>query len=156
MIRSGLITLCALGFFTGSAPAEAARTAKKLPVYPAIVSETRSSADRSDTSPLELRKQSRNAPVANKDNDDLDEPVVAESPNVITAPVAVSTTASHAAANVLSFDYVPEEHVDSVARRLAIVEKIIREHGRAYDYRAHTTHELLSILARLEQNHSKE
>jgi hypothetical protein len=49
-----------------------------------------------------------------------------------------------------AYDPVPSDQKDSIVRRLKLIEKIIREHGRAYDYRIHTNTELEAILAKLE------
>lgn len=49
------------------------------------------------------------------------------------------------------YERVPEEHVDSIANRLLLVERILRRHGRAYDYRTLTNRELLAIWQNLEQ-----
>ena len=48
-----------------------------------------------------------------------------------------------------AFDPVPSPQREPVIRRLYLVEKLIREHGRAYDYRTITYAELLSILNQL-------
>lgn len=55
-----------------------------------------------------------------------------------------------------AYEPVPSDKRDSLARRLQIVERLIREHGRAYDYRIHTSSELETILRRLEQPISAE
>ncbi len=55
-----------------------------------------------------------------------------------------------------AYEPVPSDKRDSLARRLQIVERLIREHGRAYDYRIHTLSELETILRRLEQPVSAE
>lgn len=44
------------------------------------------------------------------------------------------------------FELVPAEHRDSIAGRLRLVEALILDYGRAYDYRLHTTRELEEIL----------
>ena len=50
-----------------------------------------------------------------------------------------------------AYEPVPSEKRDYLARRLQVIERLIREHGRAYDYRIHTTAELEKILHKLEQ-----
>lgn len=45
-----------------------------------------------------------------------------------------------------SFDIVPPDQKGPILNRLILVEKLIREHGRAYDYRAYTTQELEQFL----------
>ena len=52
------------------------------------------------------------------------------------------------------FDVVPQGHQDSIAGRLQIVEKLVLEYGRAYDYRAFTTDELSKILFDLDAERS--
>jgi len=47
------------------------------------------------------------------------------------------------------FDPVPAKYVDTVAKRLDLVARLIREHGRAYDYRVLTAKELEQILSSL-------
>lgn len=44
---------------------------------------------------------------------------------------------------------VREDQRDAIADRLHIVAELIREHGRAYDYRVHTNQELTGFLAKL-------
>lgn len=51
----------------------------------------------------------------------------------------------------IPFDPVPSQHRDSIAARLRIVETLIREHGRAYDYRTLTTQELQALKAELSE-----
>jgi hypothetical protein len=49
-----------------------------------------------------------------------------------------------------SFDPVPQDQAELIARRLQLIDQLIRRHGRAYDYRTLTVRQLESILARLE------
>jgi hypothetical protein len=49
-----------------------------------------------------------------------------------------------------AFDRVPLTQADGIARRLRLVEDIMRRHGRAYDYRSLTVHDLEMILAELD------
>ncbi len=49
-----------------------------------------------------------------------------------------------------AFDPVPADQLESIARRAQLAERLVREHARAYDYRAHTLAELESIVARLD------
>lgn len=49
-----------------------------------------------------------------------------------------------------TFDAVPAEHAAGVAKRLVLVDRLIREFGRAYDYRIHTVADLETILKDLE------
>ncbi len=59
-------------------------------------------------------------------------------------------------ANMGAFDPVPEPQKEPVIRRLYLVEKLIREHGRAYDYRTITYSELLAILNQLRKEQPKQ
>jgi hypothetical protein len=51
--------------------------------------------------------------------------------------------------NLEAFDPVPAAQREPISRRLKLIEKLIVEHGRAYDYRAVTLAELNAILAQL-------
>ncbi|MBI4925201.1 MAG: hypothetical protein HY843_04680 [Bdellovibrio sp.] len=51
-----------------------------------------------------------------------------------------------------SFDSVSNDQVDSIANRLKIVETLIRNFKRAYDYRILTTKELELIVKNLQKN----
>ena len=67
------------------------------------------------------------------------------------APHRVQAAASPAKpALMATFDTVPADQAESISRRLALVEVLIRKYGRAYDYRSHTLHELQSILEQLD------
>jgi hypothetical protein len=46
---------------------------------------------------------------------------------------------------------VPSDQRDSIANRLKLVEQLLRRHGRAYDYRIHTTQDLSQLLTKLDQ-----
>lgn len=76
---------------------------------------------------------------------------VAEAPvapvNPIPVPVAAPATAN---TQTKTFDEVPEGLADALERRLEIVEKLIRDHKRAYDYRTYTVRQLEEILEKLE------
>ncbi len=135
-------------------PSFAARKAKKPArrSYPAIVEEeiprprrvisANAHRDREpgEGSPLETQKQARDAEALR-----TSEAVPTTAPpappfrNFEAAPPLVIGSADR-------FDSVPHEHVESIARRLKIIEKLIVEYGRAYDYRTHTTQELQAIL----------
>jgi uncharacterized protein YkwD len=70
-----------------------------------------------------------------------------------TSPLKASATApthSEVLIEKGKFDHVPSDQVDSIARRLKLVEVLLRKYGRAYDYRIHTLSELETILANLE------
>jgi hypothetical protein len=60
-------------------------------------------------------------------------------------PPAVSTRWQTA-----TFDSVPQAQADGVAKRLKLVEEIVRRYGRAYDYRSLTSKDLELILAELD------
>jgi hypothetical protein len=84
---------------------------------------------------------------ATESDDGKPDPVIPRTP-----PRAHSHPKKHAskARRPLSYDPVPSGEEDAVAARLQIVDKLIREFGRAYDYRSHTLKELEGILAQLE------
>ncbi|MCC7442336.1 MAG: hypothetical protein IT285_11925 [Bdellovibrionales bacterium] len=48
------------------------------------------------------------------------------------------------------FDAVPSDQVRSLLGRLQIVAQLMSRHGRAYDYRNHTTAELAHLLRQLD------
>ncbi len=54
------------------------------------------------------------------------------------------------------FDLVPKDQLEPLARRLSLVEEIMRRHARAYDYRTYTIKELQDILAQLETDAAHE
>ncbi len=49
-----------------------------------------------------------------------------------------------------AFDPVASDQVESIARRIRLVEAILRKHARAYDYRIHSARELQAILSSLD------
>ena len=49
-----------------------------------------------------------------------------------------------------NFDPVPPTRVDSILKRVKLVETLLKKYGRAYDYRTVTTQDLEKILAQLE------
>jgi hypothetical protein len=49
-----------------------------------------------------------------------------------------------------SFEPVPSAQREPITRRLKLIERLIREHGRAYDFRTITIAELTAILHHLE------
>ena len=51
-----------------------------------------------------------------------------------------------------SFDPVPSAQREPITRRLRLIERLIREYGRAYDYRSVTIAELTAILTSLEKS----
>jgi hypothetical protein len=70
---------------------------------------------------------------------------------VITSPSPSERKAQNrSTATQEKFDPVPAEQVGLIVKRLRIVERLLREHGRAYDYRSHTLRELEEILNRLQ------
>ena len=64
---------------------------------------------------------------------------------------AGSTKTLAAQSEPRSYDPVPSDQAQAVARRLGIVARLILAHGRAYDYRTHTLRDLESILSSLEK-----
>lgn len=73
-----------------------------------------------------------------------------ESYSAIVPDIAVQKTDKR-----VSYDPIASEHRDSIANRLKLVEILVREYGRAYDYRVLTTQELEAIVADL-RNRPKE
>ncbi len=63
--------------------------------------------------------------------------------------------AGEEASEKFSYDPVASDQADSVAGRLKLVERLIRDYGRAYDYRVHTTQELERILNQLDSRSLK-
>lgn len=53
------------------------------------------------------------------------------------------------------YDEVPTQHIDSIAGRLMLVETLLREFGRAYDYRTLTSQQLRELLTSLRSNRDK-
>jgi hypothetical protein len=51
-----------------------------------------------------------------------------------------------------TYDPVPSEQANAIAKRLQIVEILLRKYGRAYDYRIHTYKDLKKVLAELDRN----
>jgi hypothetical protein len=51
-----------------------------------------------------------------------------------------------------SFDPVPKAQREPITRRLRLIERLVLEYGRAYDYRAVTIAELTAILTSLEKS----
>lgn len=75
------------------------------------------------------------------------------------APEAATTVAPPplaARSEARGFEPIPDRHVESIAGRLQLVERLIREFGRAYDYRTHTTRELERILVELRVKRDRE
>jgi hypothetical protein len=70
----------------------------------------------------------------------------------VSQPPVVAQLAQAPQAPTKKFDAVPSQHVESIALRLQLVEQILRKHGRAYDYRVHSTRELRGILKALDQS----
>jgi hypothetical protein len=51
-----------------------------------------------------------------------------------------------------AYDPVPDQQAVKIAKRLAVVDQLIRRHRRAYDYRTHTVTELEGILTELDRS----
>jgi hypothetical protein len=88
-------------------------------------------------------------------------PITAPLPAPVTRKAVVQARAAAPAARrssvasklpdaALAYDLVPSDQIDPLARRLQLVEALIRRHARAYDYRIHTVPELETILAKLD------
>jgi hypothetical protein len=45
-----------------------------------------------------------------------------------------------------TFDFVPDRKVSQIRSRLKLVGLLLKRHGRAYDYRAYTSNQLLTLL----------
>jgi hypothetical protein len=116
----------------GTLPAFAAqpRKAVQQEVYSATESETDEPA--APALPLTVARPKQAAGIAK--------------PNQ-TAPSKIAPKLPDSA---LSYDLVPSDQVDPLAKRLALVETLIRRYSRAYDYRTHTVRDLQMILAKLE------
>ena len=71
-------------------------------------------------------------------------------PSQLTATAQPAQATSHLPDSALSYDLVPSDQLDPLAKRLQLVELLIRRHARAYDYRTHTVRELGMILAKLD------
>ncbi len=66
------------------------------------------------------------------------------------AKTAARVAPSPKAAISRGFETVPDPQRDSIAQRLELVERLIRDHGRAYDYRVMTVAQLEKTLAELD------
>ena len=55
----------------------------------------------------------------------------------------------------IPYDSVPKDQTDLIIRRLRLVEKLITERGKAYDYRVLTNQDLERILATSESQESQ-
>lgn len=94
------------------------------------------------------------------DEEELGEIPVVDSDNRGTSDAIVITNTSKKSQNRTtaakeSFDPVPNDQVGLIVKRLRLVERLLRDHGRAYDYRVHTLRELEEILNHLETSAPK-
>lgn len=157
LVSARILAGFSLCFLLVSSPVLAKSKVKKE-IYPAIVEDSRSGhfnrqisksgyVDRGyDSSPQDLKQQSQAGAAAQQ------AAVPAPPITVSTQPIQTATSAqSKGYSTSLSFDYVPEDHMESIAARLKIVEQLIVVHGRAYDYRVHTTAQLMAILRTLDE-----
>jgi hypothetical protein len=81
-------------------------------------------------------------------------PVPESAPAAAPEPTPAPALKSAAPADRGAYDPVPSNQRASIAKRLKIVERLILEHGRAYDYRIHTLAELELLLRKLEKKAS--
>ena len=82
----------------------------------------------------------------------------APSDSGVTAPEGPASVPAPMAETVItrpSFDPVPENQREPIARRLKLVNALIEKYGRAYDYRVHTARELQDILNQLDASNSR-
>lgn len=70
-----------------------------------------------------------------------------QAPGKVSSAPAQETAAKKEPAYFL----VGPEQATAIARRLNLVERLLREYGRVYDYRAHTVRELEGILSELDE-----
>ena len=124
-------------FCIGS-PAFAAKMKRTSQSYPAVEGEESASvstvAQTQVPAPAQMPTQGKAAPVISPP---------ATPPPSAPPPVAARGIMSN-------YDAVPAEQIEPLAKRLKLVEAIMRLHGRAYDYRVITIHDLELILASLE------
>jgi hypothetical protein len=146
-----------LSLALGTNPCLAGRKTKKAArkSYPAIVEDeaplpkrvisasSRSDREPGEGSPLVTQRQAKEAEkLRAAEAQPATQPPAPPFPNFESVePLVIGSTER--------FESVPHEHVESIAGRLKIVEKLITEYGRAYDYRMHTTQELQAILNQL-------
>lgn len=125
-----------LGLQSGTSHASQKAHKKQQETYPAIIEEVEPTVPLPNVSmrgshhsvreglPLETQKQAKEAASGKE----TAEP---------TIPLAAG------------FDPVPPAYANSIAGRLKIIEKLIVDYGRAYDYRTTTTQQLQAILEEL-------
>ena len=113
----------------------------ELPSSPLLVSEHTPLSNQKDESPFEQRLKIRNEESAAKKG--VEQQAVAQPSK---EPAVAKTEAPKP-----GFDAIPEGYSDTIAERLKLIEKLIRDYGRAYDYRSLTSTQLQSILSELEQ-----
>lgn len=77
-------------------------------------------------------------------------------PKAVPPSKPVSKKRPKTAAPKPLFEQVPAEHVESIAGRIKLVEQILRDYGRAYDYRVMTTRQLQAVLDRLDEQSKAE
>lgn len=96
------------------------------------------------------------------DSDGAPEPIELMPPlnqpqNTQAAPsTKVASRASAArGTQMVKYESVPNSQRDSISKRLKIIDRLVTDYGRAYDYRNHTTQELEAILERLDSAQAK-
>jgi hypothetical protein len=85
-----------------------------------------------------------------------EQPIDAGSPAPEAPTPSVAPPPLAARSEPRGFEAIPDRHIESIAGRLQLVERLIREFGRAYDYRTHTTRELERILVELRVKRERE
>ena len=164
-------SLVALGSVFGfQTSANATRMAPRRASYPAIVEDAEPTPtpamrvltgtepsllarggghpDRSDGSPLETERQAKEAEKT--DGKATPTPKPSPDPTPSSTGQQKAPAAQDSSTKVAGFDPVPQQQQQSVAGRLKIVEKLILDYGRAYDYRTYTTQQLEAILLKLQ------
>ena len=133
------------------APAEAPAPAIAAP--PAIQERADKRLEERDTARRVARAEQAPGKVA--ETAPLPVQVTAPAPIQAAAPAAVPAQAPTVIASGHDgFDPVPSSQRGAIAKRLKLVERLILEHGRAYDYRLLTNAELETILRTLEKSES--
>jgi hypothetical protein len=87
---------------------------------------------------------------------EADGPVTRAMPTAMPAPKEFEVEPKRLSApkvrKAVAFDAVPVDQTDALVRRLELVQQLIRDYGRAYDYRALTVRQLEGILEALENS----
>lgn len=140
MRKFGLLALAAV-LITGSFPAFASISKHPAEVYAATTDDG-----------SELEGSSQSAPQTINGQITSSSPAQVAVQSIAAPKVKAKTHAQIPGTKVasLSYDKVPSDQTDSIAKRLTYVEYLIRKHNRAYDYRSHTLKELQAIVTELD------